>query len=135
MYLAESKGDSNVQFAVKIMTVKDMDPGTKAQLRDELKILCKLDHPYMVQYIESFEDEKYIYIIMEFCRGKELLSRLEEVGKYKEHEAAHMVFRIIEGLNHIHSISVVHRDLKPENIIIDDNGEPKIIDFGLSKDT
>ena len=46
-----------------------------------------------------------------------------------------MIFKILLGLNHIHKLGVIHRDLKPENIMIDDEGEPKIIDFGLSLDT
>ena len=63
------------------------------------------------------------------------MSRLEDKGAYSELEAARMIHKIIEGLNHIHSVHVVHRDLKPDNIIVDDNGDPKIIDFGLSTDT
>jgi len=104
-------------------------------MQQELKILYKLDHPYICNYIESFEDDKHIYIVMEYCQGKDLMSRLEEKGHYTELEAARMIFKIIEGLNHIHNVHVVHRDLKPENIIIDDAGDPKIIDFGLSSDT
>ena len=82
VYLAESREDPKVKFAVKIMTIKDMNLNIRTQLRNELKILCKLDHPSIAQYVESFEDDKYIYIIMEYCPGKELLSRLEEKGTY-----------------------------------------------------
>ena len=44
----------------------------------ELKVLYKLDHPYVIQYIESFKDEKYIYIVMEYCDGQELCALMEE---------------------------------------------------------
>lgn len=60
---------------------------------------------------------------------------MDEAGVFTEKKAAKIIFKIIEGLNHIHNVNVVHRDLKPENIIIDDNDSPKIIDFGLSTDT
>lgn len=98
-------------------------------------MLYKLDHPFICQYIESFEDKKYMYIIMEFCPGTTLLNRLEKKGLFTEREAAQLMYKVIEGLNHIHVSDVVHRDIKPDNIMIGENGDPKIIDFGLSKDT
>ena len=72
---------------------------------------------------------------MEYCPGQELFKHIEEIEKFTEAEAAKIVYKIIEALNHIHSLGIVHRDLKPENIMIDDNGDPKILDFGLSKNT
>lgn len=104
-------------------------------MHEELLVLCKLDHPYIAQYIESFEDEKYMYIVMELIQGKELMSRIATAGTYSELEAAQIIYKTIEGINHCHASGVVHRDLKPENIMVTDQGDPKIIDFGLSKDT
>jgi len=57
-------------------------------MHEELLVLCKLDHPFIAQYIESFEDEKYMYIVMELIHGKELMSRIANVGTYSELEAA-----------------------------------------------
>lgn len=54
-------------------------------MHEELAILYKLDHPYICQYVESFEDEKYIYIIMEYCPGKILMDRLDEKGRFTEY--------------------------------------------------
>ena len=76
-----------------------------------------------------------MYIVMEYCQGKTLWDRLEIKGTFTERETAQLIYKIIEGLNHVHASDVVHRDIKPENIIVDDHGDPKIIDFGLSKDT
>lgn len=134
MYLAEAK-DGGTKFALKVQQVKKISEALHKQMHEELAILYKLDHPYICQYVESFEDEKYIYIIMEFCPGKVLMDRLDEQGRFTEFQAAKCIYKIIEGMNHVHHSSIVHRDLKPENIIIDDNGDPKIIDFGLGKDT
>jgi len=89
----------------------------------------------VVQYVESFEDEKYLYIVMEYCSGQELFKHIEQKVKFTEQEAASIIYKIIEALNHIHSLGIVHRDLKPENIMIDDEGNPKLLDFGLSKNT
>mmetsp|Transcript_21804 Transcript_21804/g.33721 ORF Transcript_21804/g.33721 Transcript_21804/m.33721 type:complete len:91 (+) Transcript_21804:303-575(+) len=90
-----------------------MDEKIKQYLHDELNILCLIDHPYVVQYVESFEDEKYLYIVMEYCPGQELFKHIEETGKFTEKEAASIVYKVIEALNHIHAQGIVHRDLKP----------------------
>lgn len=60
---------------------------------------------------------------------------MEEKGQASEAEAAKIIHKLLLGLNHVHSVGIIHRDLKPENIMVANNGEPKIIDFGLSKDT
>ena len=104
-------------------------------MREELKVLCKIDHPYIVNYIQSFEDEKYIYLVMQLCDGIDMYKYMDKHGKFSEAEAAHFAKKILEALNHIHSIGVVHRDIKPDNIMIGEHKELKIIDFGLSKDT
>lgn len=106
-----------------------------AMLREELDTLCELDHPYITTYVESFEDQKYLYIVMEYCEGQEMFLYLEEKEQFSESDAANTMYKVLEGLNHVHSIGVVHRDLKPENIMMDAKGEPRIIDFGLSKNT
>ena len=134
VYLAESKENSNVKFAIKVMPTKNLTPTLRELMNQELEILYKLDHPYICQYVESFMDQKYIYIVMELCPGKILFDVLEEKGKFSEKEAATLMYKVIEGLNHIHSVDIIHRDLKPENLMVDSKGDPKIIDFGLSKD-
>ena len=53
-------------------------------MQEELEILYKLDHPYICHYIESFEDHKYMYIVMQYCPGVTLMDRLETKGKFSE---------------------------------------------------
>ena len=60
---------------------------------------------------------------------------MEVTGKFSEFETASLISKCLEAINHIHSIGVIHRDLKPDNIMITVDHEPKLIDFGLSKDT
>lgn len=71
---------------------------------------------------------------MEYIKGSDLFNEMETRGVYNEKEAAKLIHTVLESINHIHSNGVVHRDLKPDNIMVDENNEPKIIDFGLSKD-
>ena len=72
---------------------------------------------------------------MEYIEGQDLFQFLEEKGNLPEKEVAKIFYKILLALDHIHSLGVIHRDLKLENIMIDEDENPKIIDFGLSKDT
>ena len=106
-----------------------------------------LDHPNIVKYVESYEDERYMYIVMEYIKNateltdviikqKKLLSKDQRKNNdslFPEDEIRRLMYMIFGGLHHIHSNRVIHRDLKPENVIIDSDFRIKIIDFGLSK--
>ena len=59
---------------------------------------------------------------------------MENNGIFEEQKAARLMYRVLQALNHIHSNGVVHRDMKPDNIMVGEDGEPKIIDFGLSRE-
>ena len=72
---------------------------------------------------------------MEYIEGQDLFQFLEEKGNLPEKEVAKIFYKILLALDHINSQGVIHRDLKLENIMIDEDENPKIIDFGLSKDT
>ena len=63
VYLGELKRDSNIKYAVKILMMNKMSENLRNQMREELKVLYKIDHPYIVQYVQSFEDDKYLYCI------------------------------------------------------------------------
>jgi len=53
-------------------------------MREELNVLYKVDHPYIINHIQSFEDEKYLYFVMEYCNGADLYKLLEEKGTLTE---------------------------------------------------
>jgi calcium-dependent protein kinase len=102
----------------------------------EIECLKKLDNPGILKLYEYFEDESYVYLITEYCKGGELFDRIVEEDHFEEQEAARLFRQILQNLNYIHSKEVVHRDLKPENFMFDSDDKTanlKIIDFGLSK--
>jgi calcium-dependent protein kinase len=89
-----------------------------------------------VKYFETYEDTKYIYLVMELCPGGELMDKLSERSEpFTELEAALLLEKLLKAIIHCNSVNIVHRDIKPENIMYDNGGEVKLIDFGLAKQT
>ncbi|SOS77369.1 calcium-dependent protein kinase 2 [Plasmodium sp. gorilla clade G1] len=102
----------------------------------EIEIMKKLDHPNIVKLYETYENDNYIYLIMELCSGRELFDSIIENGSFTEKNAATIMKQIFSAIFYLHSLNIVHRDLKPENFLFQSESKDsllKIIDFGLSK--
>lgn len=131
----ELKGQS---VAVKIISKEKMTTAIAIEdVRREVKILKALSgHHNLVIFRDVCEDDNYVYIIMEFCKGGELLDRiLSSGGRFSEEDAKGIVVQILSVVAFCHLQGVVHRDLKPENFLFttkDENSPLKAIDFGLS---
>lgn len=94
-----------------------------------------VDHPNLVKFYEVYEDESYLHLVMELCRGGDLLERLCNAKVYTEATAARVLSKLLLGVNHLHHQHFVHRDLKPENFLFTTDlpdAEIKIVDFGLA---
>lgn len=123
------------KFAVKTI-FKEKIQKSLHLLKRELEILKTLDHPNIVKFYETYQDDKFFHFVMEYCSGGELLARIADSGYLSEKEAAAIMKKIFSGVKYLHERGVVHRDLKPENFLFSHKGrdaEIKIIDFGLSK--
>ena len=112
----------------------------KARFKTEIDLLRATDHPNIIKLYDIFEDNIFIYLIMEECTGGELFDRLAKRAKenkmYTEKDAAKILKQILQAVNYLHVHGVCHRDLKPENILfstISEDSQVKLIDFGLSK--
>ena len=126
----------NPAFKVAIKTIPKKAIGDSLKkIKEEIKILAKLDHPNICKYYETYESPKSFYIIMEYCGGGDLFDRItQRDGEMTELSAAEIMKKLFQAINHCHSKNVAHRDLKPENIMYSEDGSDiKIIDFGLSK--
>ena len=111
-----------------------MTPKEINEIREEVKIIENLDHPNIVKYYETYDDVKYIYLVMEYCNGGELFEKItKNLEHMSEKEAAKVMESIVKALIHCHANNIVHRDIKPENIMFGTDGEVKLIDFGLAK--
>lgn len=105
----------------------------KNKILYETNILKNLRHKNVIQFLESFESEHYILIIMEYISCGDLLSYVRKRSRIPEIIAKFIFKQIIEGIQFIHSKNIVHRDIKLDNILIDLNNNIKICDFGVSK--
>ncbi|OMJ65827.1 hypothetical protein SteCoe_37563 [Stentor coeruleus] len=126
----KSSGDKRV---VKIISKASLPESVikSGSVLDEVNIMKELDHPNLPRIYEFFEDEKYFYIILEFCKGGDLFEKIVELHKFEEAKAAEIMSQIFSGINYLHSKGIVHRDIKPENVLMDkkDSLTLKIIDF------
>ena len=136
VFLTHNLHNKNHKVAIKVMNKKKLWEHLDA-IKEEVKILTKLDHPCIVKYYETYDDNKFIYLIMEYISGGELFEKItsQKNQTFSEPDAAKLMLDLFSALNHMHVQGVVHRDIKPENIMITNDDKVKLIDFGLSKRT
>jgi calcium-dependent protein kinase len=104
-------------------------------LRRELEIMSVLDHPNIVRLYETYEDEQYVHIVMDYCGGGDVAERIVYEGAFSEQESAHVMEKILGAVNYLHVHNISHRDLKAENFLYESkkiDSEIKIADFGMS---
>jgi hypothetical protein len=99
----------------------------------EKAILQSLDHPFIVNLHGSFQDRKYLYLIMEFVVGGEFFTHLRRAGRFNNDSSCFYAAQIVLIFQYLHSKDVVYRDLKPENLLLDHTGNIKLTDFGFAK--
>ncbi|MBW1912226.1 MAG: SUMF1/EgtB/PvdO family nonheme iron enzyme [Deltaproteobacteria bacterium] len=101
----------------------------------EAMILAKLDHPNICQLIEFFPDSDNYAIVMEYVPGTELkdLMKEQENGLLPFDHAFRIAKQSLDAFQYAHEAGILHRDIKPANIMIDQNGNCKIMDFGIAK--
>lgn len=102
-------------------------------IRTERDFLSQAQNPHIVNLYSAFQDEKFLYLEMEYCIGGDLMSQLIKKEIFSEDEARFYCAQIILAIEYVHSKKCIHRDIKPDNILIDKYGHVKLSDFGLSK--
>lgn len=125
----------------RMCAVKSIRKTAAAQtkrLNEEIEIMRILDHPNIVRFLESFEDNRTIYICLELCEGGELFERICQSGHFSEVTASRCIRQMMLAINYLHQNFLMHRDLKPENWLLATREKVcqaslKLIDFGLSK--
>ena len=108
------------KFAVKtVEKAKLMEKDRNMQLfTNEIHILRRLNHPNIIKIYEVYDSELYVHLVLEYIKGGDLLSHLQNKGVYSEKDASMVIQRVLEALDYCHSRNIIHRDLKPENLIV-----------------
>ena len=133
IYLAKEV-DSNKDFAVKEISVKNFSNENLYNISRESMILKEMSHINIIKFHRIFTYNQKFYIIMDFARGGELSSILSSNKPLKEEHAKNLFHQIYNAVCYIHSKNIIHRDLKPNNILFLDEEKTHIIiiDFGIS---
>ncbi|XP_065879489.1 CBL-interacting serine/threonine-protein kinase 20 [Euphorbia lathyris] len=131
VYLARNLHSSQ-NVAIKVIDKdKVIRSGLIDQIKREISVMRLVRHPNIVQLYEVLASRSKIYFVMEYVRGGELFDKVSK-GRLKEDVARKYFQQCIDAVDFCHSRGVYHRDIKPENLLVDDNGDLKISDFGLS---
>lgn len=126
---------SGFPVAIKIYENSKLRVQIRQQsVKNEIKILKKLNHPNIVSLYEDVQGAQNQYLVMEYIKGASLLALVSKPSwkKLDETRCALIFSEIIAGLAYCHSKNVAHRDIKLENIMLDSTGQAKIIDFGFA---
>ncbi len=120
--------------AIKVQRAGSLDQGDSSdRFLREARSAAQLAHPNIVSlYDTGRTDDGALYLVSEFVEGRTLENQLR-AARYDPRSAAKLVAEIATALHYAHTHGVIHRDIKPSNIMIDPDGGPHIMDFGLAK--
>ena len=136
VYLVKNKKLNNY-FAMKIIEKSSNDEEKEDEIKNEINILRKLDHPNILKINDFFSTKKEYFLITEFCPEGELFYEIKNFAPFDEALAGWYMKQILSAVNYCHKSKIIHRDLKPENILIYQRNKKgfnsiKIIDFGTA---
>jgi serine/threonine protein kinase len=120
------------KVAIKTFHFSDNDAQKNQQLLAEARIVSQLRHPNIVPIFEAGEEEKDFYLAFEYVPGKNLAEHLKISGSLPPVKAIAIMRSILEAIAHAHTAGVIHSCLKPSNILIDEEGMPRVMDFGIA---
>jgi serine/threonine protein kinase/WD40 repeat protein/tetratricopeptide (TPR) repeat protein len=123
----------NRPVALKMILAGQLAGDTEVRrFHTEAEAAANLDHPGIVPIYEVGQHEGQHFFSMAFVQGHSLSQRLTE-GPLPSRQAAALMIKVTEAIEYAHLRGVIHRDLKPANILLDQNGDPRVTDFGLAK--
>ncbi|KAG9348287.1 hypothetical protein JZ751_002022 [Albula glossodonta] len=119
-------------YALKIMNKWDMlKRGETACYQEEREVLLKGDRLWITELHYAFQDDNYLYLVMDYYVGGDLLTLLSKFGDHFPEEMAHFYLaEMVMAIDSVHRLGYVHRDIKPDNILLTADGHVRLGDFG-----
>lgn len=119
--------------AVKVMLPQyAADPEFAARFKQEAASAANLQSPYIVNVYDWGQDDETYYIVMEFVRGSDLKTAIQQRGAINQRKAAEIGSQVCQALTVAHNQDIIHRDIKPQNIMVLRDGSVKVADFGIA---
>ena len=120
--------------AVKVMLPQfAADPSFTQRFRQEAAAAANLQSPYIVNVYDWGQDDDTYYIVMEFVRGSDLKTAIQQRGAINQRKAAEIGAQVCQALTVAHNQDIIHRDIKPQNIMVQPDGNVKVMDFGIAR--
>jgi len=135
--LKESSSSRHEIRAVKMMDQDDEigEWSNRAIFKREVDLLQQINHENIIRSYDFYEDPHFLYVVMELCRGGEILSRIIEHKQFGEKHAAFLGQQMLKAISYIHELRIIHRDIKAENFMLAESSITscvKLIDFGMA---
>jgi serine/threonine protein kinase len=120
------------EIAIKTLHFAQPDPAQNRTLLEEARTVGKMRHPSIVPIFEAGEEDGDLYLVFEYVPGKNLAEFLRQSGALPPVKAVSILRPILDAVAYAHAQGIIHRDLKPSNILLDDDGTPRVMDFGIA---
>lgn len=132
--LVRHRNAEKTPFALKVMKKLDIILLKQVEhIKNEKIVLSMVDHPFIVNLLTTFQDEKRLFMLLEFVNGGELFTYLRAEGRLPNDHAKFYGGEVVLAFAYLHTLYIVYRDLKPENCLLDSEGHIKLTDFGFAK--
>jgi len=135
VFVARDKRYNQRVVAIKKVWTKNSTQQLRDEFNRERSIMQELDHPNICKLLETYDEGRFMYFVMEYCAGKEVFVRISDSGAICETVSADIVKQVASALNHAHAKGIAHRDIKPENVVFVTDDEKcndiKVIDWGI----
>ena len=137
VYLCECSHLTGMLVVTKVYHKHKLSKMNVRQIKREIDIHSRLNHPNIIKLYVAFEDRDSIYLVEEYAAGGDLYKELARHGgsMLEAHVSHRVISQIVAAVCHLHARGILHRDIKPENIFLTHGGTIKLGDFGLAVDT